>query len=424
MAVMKLKKIRQQLEGANPPKEVRLRGFSDTDDEMDAFIAGLQTAGVRSIFFSTDFLNQMDEENVLKFFQALGDQVTTLEELQIQSSSRFHIEIIPPEALLPLRHAQNLKRVEFQDMQVTASSKAFIHALAKSMENHPSVETILLPNFFANDFTNTDPYVLDVLLTACATMPTLQTVELTGCGSHALSGQAVQLVSTRALTELLSLSRTLTRLQLSFLELEDDHFEALVTLLPRNTTLTSLALDYHNLGSRGFKSMMLAMEDNTAIKSLSLRSLRDIGLDGFAQVMLMLQYNYTVETLSVTASPSQQAEIDLYLRMNSAGRGLLRNPTATMNEWVEILARHSDDLDVVRHLLQEVPGLCNAAAFAASERRRRSSIAGGSGYVTSSATTTTDAGIAATKATSASNNTSLSSSGLEPQQHAQTAVMA
>jgi hypothetical protein len=54
-------------------------------------------------------------------------------------------------------------------------------------------------------------------------------------------------------------------------------------------------------------------------------------------------------------SLSQQADIDLYLRLNGVGRGRLRYPNVTINEWIEILARHSDDLDITRHLLQEVP---------------------------------------------------------------------
>jgi hypothetical protein len=340
----------------------------------------LEQSLVRSIFFSTDFLMQMEEETVLKFFSALGNRVSALQELNIQSSSRFHIEIIPGEALLPLRHNHNLLKLEFQDMQVTASHKDFIDSLAQMLENHPSLTTIVLPNFFANDYTNTTPNILDGLLQSSVTMPSLRTLELTGCGSQALCGQTpIPLASPSTVSALLDCT-TLERLQLSFLEFDDTHFDALVGKLARNTTLTNLALDYHNLTSPGFKSMMLAMEDNTAIKTLSLRSLRDIGLDGFAQVMLMMQYNFTVETLSVTASPSQQAEIDLYLRMNGAGRGLLRDPSVTMNEWIEILARHSDDLDVTRHLLQEVPGLCNAGAFAASERRRRSSLAMSSRY--------------------------------------------
>jgi hypothetical protein len=382
--MMKLKNIIQQLvengktnndSDDDCHSKITLSGFVDTDDEIDNFIQALENSHVKSIHFSTDFLMQMEEENVIKFFNALGsDRIQTVEELHIQSSSRFHMEIIPSESLLPLRYAKNLKLIEMQDMQVTASHKAFIYALAKAMENHPTVHTIVLPNFFANDFSNTTNDILDCLILACSTMPSLTKLELTGCGSHALSGQVVRLLSTDALNSLLQ-STTLRWLQLSFLELTDDHFESLIGNLSRNNILEHLALDYHTLQNRGFKSMMLAMEDNMSVKSLSLRSLTDIGLDGFAQIMLMLQYNYTVETLSVTASPAQQAEIDLYLRMNGAGRKLLRDPSVTMNEWVEILARHSDDLDVTRHLLAEVPGLCNSAVFAASERRRRSSIA-------------------------------------------------
>jgi hypothetical protein len=370
----RLRTVREQLEGPSQPAAISLSGCTDADEEMDAFLARLQSCGtVKSIFFSTDFLMQMEEDNVLRFFEGLGN--SCVEELQIQSSSRFHIEIIPGEALLPLRSATRLKCLEFQDMQVTASNQDFITALCRTIDGHATLETVVLPNFFANDYTNTEPDVLDGLLLTCAAMPALKTLELTGCGSHALSGRSVRLVSTDALKIILSSSSTLSRLHLSFLEFKDEHFGSVIGQLARNTTLTNLALDYHDLDSTGFRSIMLAMEDNTSIKTLSLRSLRDIGLDGFAQVMLMLQYNFTMETLSVTASPAQQAEIDLYLRMNSAGRGKLRDANATINEWIEILARHSDDLDVTRNLLQEVPGLCNVGSFVAYERRRRSSIA-------------------------------------------------
>ncbi len=373
-----LKSIRQQLDSSTPPTEISLSAFSDVEDEIDAFLASLQESdSVKSIHLRTDFLMAIEEDAVMEFFRVVGMRLATLEELHIQSSSKFHIEIIPGDALLPLRYARGLRLLEIQDMQVSASYRDFIDAVAKTMENHPALETVVLQNFFANDVTNQSADILDCLLMAGADMPALKTLELTGCGSQPLCGHVVRLLSTAALQRIFG-SKTLTRLHLSFLELNDEHFEALIGQLVRNTTLTNLALDYHDLDSRGFKSMMLALEDNTAIKHLSLRSLRDIGLEGFAQAILMLQYNYTVETLAVTASPVQQAEIDLYLRMNGAGRILLRNPSVTLNEWIEILARHNDDLDVVRHLLQEVPGLCSAGTFAASEQRRRCSITGSS----------------------------------------------
>jgi hypothetical protein len=248
-------------------------------------------------------------------------------------------------------------------MQVTASHRAFISSLATAVESHPSLKEIVMTNFFANDWANTGPNVLDPLIWTFSTIPNLQFLELSGCGSHALSGQMVQLVSSASLYRLLG-NTSIKHLQLSFLELEDEHFEALASHLRINESLTSLSLDYHKLESKGFQKMMQAMEKNVTVKTLSLHSLRDIGKEGFSQAMKMLEMNYCIESLSATASPSQQAEIDLYLRMNGAGRSLLREPSASMSQWVDVLTRTSDDLDVLRHFLQEIPGLCSAATLA------------------------------------------------------------
>jgi len=248
-------------------------------------------------------------------------------------------------------------------MQVTAMHKGFISGFGMAIHSHATLQELTMTNFFANDWANTDPDVLDALVLDLTTVPNLQRLELSGCGSHALCGQDVRLLSPSALIKVVSIP-TLEHLQLSFLELDDHHFEAMASVLKNNNSLRTISLDYHKLESIGFCHMMQAMQTNVTVKTLSLRSLQDIGNEGFQKAMSMLQLNYAIENLSVTASPYQQAQIDLYLRMNGAGRGLLREPTASMSQWVDILAKSSDDLDVVRHLLQEIPGLCNAAALA------------------------------------------------------------
>lgn len=272
-------------------------------------------------------------------------------------------------------------------MQLTSENVDFLASLCQSLRGHATLETLLLHNFFANnnknyywsDTNNSEQpdNILDDLLVTCATtMPALTTLEVTGCGCAAAHyvglrpSSTVRLVSVEAIQTVFessssSSNSSLKRLHLSFLGFTDQHFEAIAGALAHNTTTTTLqnvALDYDDLQKAGFQSLMRAMERNTSITSLSLRSLHDIGVDGFAQVLrMLLQYNFTVTTLSVTASPAQQAEIDLYLRMNQAGRGrLLRDPSVTIHEWMEILARHSDDLDVTRHLLKEMPGLCSS----------------------------------------------------------------
>jgi hypothetical protein len=256
--------------------------------------------------------------------------------------------------------------LELEDLQVTATQTAFIAGLGKALHQHPGLVTVNLRNFFANDWANTKADVLDPLLEALGTLPKVQHLELSGCGSHALSGQDVRLLSTHALAVVVGLP-TLKHLELSFLELEDDHFATIAECLRKNDcSLESLHLDYHKLDRDGFRFMMEALETNRQIKTLSLRSLREIGDEGFDQAMNTLQLNYGIKALSMTASPSQQAQIDLFLRMNDAGRGRLREPTASLSEWVDVIAKSSDDIDLVRHLLQEIPELCSAAAAAAA----------------------------------------------------------
>ena len=75
----------------------------------------------------------------------------------------------------------------------------------------------------------------------------------------------------------------------------------------------------------------------------------------------MLQQNYNIESLFVTSLPSQQAKINLYLRINTVFWHLLCKPKTSMSDWVEILANNSKDLDIVHHLLQKMPNICTSA---------------------------------------------------------------
>ena len=332
---------------------------------METF-RGLLTCNERlqGLFIRTDFLTSMSEDNILRFFQTLG-KIPFLEELIIQSSSRFHVEEIPPLGLLCLRHATQLHTLGLEDMQVTAAHTVFLASLDMALRHHPSLVSVSLRNFFANDGANTEANVLDPVLKALGTIPNLRQLEFSGCGSHALTGHDIRLISTHSLGTIVG-KPTLQHLELSFLDMEDDHFATIAECLKdRNSLLESLYLDYHKLGRDGFRCMMKALESNRGVKTLSLRSLRDIGAEGFQHAMNTLQVNYGIEALSITASPSQQAQIDLFVRMNGAGRARLREPSVSLSEWVDVIAKSSEDVDVVRHLLQEIPGLCHAAVSAA-----------------------------------------------------------
>lgn len=342
---------------------LRLVACEDGDLQMENFLQRLrQSECVRTIVLTTDFITSLTEENAALFVNCLGN-VPNLKDLYLQSSSRFHVETIP--SLLSLQSATKLQTLSMEDIQVTAAHKEFVADLGQALKNHSSLTFVKLSNFFANDWSNTEPDVLEPLVEALGTIPNLETLYFSGCGSHALTGQDVRLISPEGISQLMG--PCLKLLELSFLELQDEHFETIARQLSKNSTLETISLDYHRLGSKGFRDMMRALETNSGVRTLSLRSLHDIGEEGYAQAMKMLQFNYGIEVLSVTANPLQQANIDLYLRMNSAGRAKLRDPTASTRDWVNVLARTSDDVDVVRHLLQEMPGLCNTEATIADD---------------------------------------------------------
>jgi hypothetical protein len=356
---MKLKAITISLKKKDMPKDLTLRACSDADKEMEEFLEILQNSELERICVRTDFLMQMSESNALLCMNAVAS-LPSLRQLDIQSSSRFHIDIVPHQALLPLRQASQLETLRLEDFQVTAAHSDFMSSLSSAVESHPSLKDICLTNFFANDHTSTRPNVLDPLVWTLATIPNLTKLELTGCGSHALTGHAQPLLSPIALSRLLEKLTKLTTLCLEFLECQDEHFQAIASQIENNTSLTALSLNYHQMKNAGFVVLMQSLANNLHIKTLNLRNLSTISHDGFAPAIKMLRRNYYIETLSVTtATPSQQAEIDLYLRLNLYGRRLLRNPHASMRQWIDVLAKCTHDVDATRHLLAEIPGICH-----------------------------------------------------------------
>jgi hypothetical protein len=445
---MKLKELIQSLKGSKsrpPVTKITVTSCTDRKQEFSNFLLALQhTTTLAEITIRSDFLtdltdtdddddddddddgNSSSSSSLLSRFLNVLTELDTLDELEILSSSRFHIDIMPARAfqLFP----RNLKRLILEDFQVTADHTSIVQALAVALSHSPtatsaaaaaaaattslssssssctsSLVQVSLNNFFANDYSNTGevPYVLDPLLFALATIPNLQHLELTGCGSHALADAHVSpLISPACLTHFLhQRAFTLQTLELSFLEFQEIQFQAITTTLqqvpPTTTTTTTgsspsashcyalqtLHLNYHKWSPTSFEQLMTAMclPPLQLLQDVSVRSLSTIGTTGYQQALHMLQHNYTCTSLAVTATPYQQAQLDLYVRLNQAGRHLLRcsNGTSTststntrgggsggttMVQWINVLAHCSHDLDVTRHLLAELPSLCATAA--------------------------------------------------------------
>jgi hypothetical protein len=443
---MKLKELITSLTGSKsrpPATKITVTFCMDRKQEFSNFLIALQhSTTLTEITIRSDFLTDLtdgddDDDNdnhnsstssLLDRFLNVLTQLDTLEELEICSSSRFHIDLMPARAfqLFP-RH---LKRLILEDFQVTAAHTSIVQALAVALSHTTTTTTspstlsssssssasssssslvqVSLNNFFANDYSNTGevPYVLDPLIYALATIPNLQHLELTGCGSHALAdAQVSPLISPACLTHFLQQRAfTLQTLELSFLEFQEAQFQAITSTLqqvPNQTTTTTITtgspsssppscyalqtlhLNYHKWSPTSFEQLMTAMCWPAAplqyLNDISVRSLATIGTTGYQQALHMLQHNYTCTSLAVTATPFQQAQLDLYVRLNQAGRHLLRSTgtsgstTTTLVQWINVLARCSHDIDVTRHLLAEVPSLCAYAAWNSTTRNNNNS---------------------------------------------------
>ena len=354
---MKLKAVCLSLK-RDSPKSLALGHYTD-HEHMELFLSLLEESKLERLSIRTDFWLNLEEPTILKFMETLT-KLPALRELELFSSSRLaHMETFPSShALLKLRQMAHLKRLNLEDFQITASHQSFLTCLAKGLEHHSSLQTVILTNFFANDHTNNSVNILDQLFSSLASIPNLSHLEVTGCGSTALLGQTRSLLSPDNVAGILSTLTCLETLTLDFLHFDDSHFSALSEPLERHPNLQTLRLNYHRMSSAGLKSILRSLQINTSVQELSLRSMSEIGDEGFGVAKGMLQdYNYHLKSLSLTATPSQQAELDLYLRLNQVGRGLLRNPSVKPNQWIEVLEACSEDVDVTRHLLCEVPEL-------------------------------------------------------------------
>ena len=226
-----------------------------TEKEFNSFLKALQTTTtLTELILQTDFLTHLQQQDgivqhqqqqqnessldsapppsYLQRFMSTLQSIKSLEVLEIRSASRFHMDILAGDAttntdgdsgstaspiflkIIPC----NLRELKMDDMQVTAAHKqSIIEGLAAAMEDHSTLTHITLHNFFANDYSNTESGVLDPIIYMASTIPNLQKLEITGCGSHALTGHDVSLVSPHSLSNLLmKRSNTLDTLVLSF----------------------------------------------------------------------------------------------------------------------------------------------------------------------------------------------------------------
>lgn len=141
--------------------------------------------------------------------------------------------------------------------------------------------------------------------------------------------------------------------------------------LATNRTLRVLQL---KIGNKVEQDVLIPEIAKSLIKNQMLRDLRLDGQVGNTGPFLsMLRSNCELESLSVSADEATQSQIDLYLRLNTANRRCAMHEfdTMTSEEWVDLLAGASTDLDCLNYFLHANPCLCQPVELSAFSQQQQ-----------------------------------------------------
>jgi hypothetical protein len=175
--------------------------------------------------------------------------------------------------------------------------------------------------------------VIDPILRSLATVPKLETLQISAAFSMQEGRQAVREES--SLTNLLMPSCALKYFALRNLNLGDSHCTAIANMLSKYGSVCSLKL-------------------------LDLR-FNSITEKGFTALLATLQENYILEWLETDCRNKNWLEkISFALALNRAGRfALLRDPSTSRQEMMGVFEKCCDNLNVSYHLLRHNPSICD-----------------------------------------------------------------
>jgi hypothetical protein len=264
----------------------------------------------------SNMLSNNNNQEYLVLLQTIG-HMQRLEKLMIFDHGRHTIGM---EALASaMRPAATLKALDV--VRLEFSSMNDVEIFSQVMREHPTLE-----RFSSHRLTLADGVTLDPLFRTLQALPNLRAV----CLSFDWVLQASYVKDASALVTLCQ-SESLQELKLWSRHLDDSCCVAMAQALRGNTTLKTLNLQCQIIGNRG-------LEEITA----------------------MMEQNYFIESVRTTGRRmSLSNKIDLYVRLNRAGRVLLINEHATKLDWVNILIEGRHDIDAIFYFIHCNPTILN-----------------------------------------------------------------
>lgn len=287
-------------------------------DNFAEFQAAMQAnTSVQKVVVDFQWLEEsLSGEEYLQLLQTVGS-MEGLEKLMIFDHGR---EPISMEALSSaMRPANNLRCLDVVRLEFSSSQDVEIFSEVMA-ENHS------LERFSSHRLTLAPGVTLDPLFETLQQLPNLRAV----CLSFDWDLRSSYVKDAASLVTLCQ-SDSLQELKLWSRQLDDSCCVAIAQALRVNNTLKTLDLQCQVIGNEGLE-----------------------------EIAKMMESNYTIESVRTTGrrlSLSQQ--IELYVRLNRAGRILLIKEDASKQEWVDTLIESKDDIDAVFYFIRSNPTLLN-----------------------------------------------------------------
>jgi len=275
--------------------------------------AMLANTTVQKVVVDFQWLEEfLSKEDYLQLLSTVG-QMKGLEKLMIFDHGRQPISM---EALVSaMRPAVNLKALDVVRLEFSSMHDVIVFAEVMTQK-------AVLERFSSHRLTLAKGVTLDPLFRALKTLPNLRAV----CLSFDWDLRESYVSEADALVTLCQ-SESLQELKLWSRQLDDSCCVAIARALSVNKTLKTLDLQCQIIGNEGLE-----------------------------EITKMMESNYTIESVRTTGRRmSLTSKIDMYVKLNRAGRIILVKEHATKSDWVDVLINNHDDMDAIFYFIRSNP---------------------------------------------------------------------
>lgn len=331
----------------------KLKLYKAPDYPAFALVQALkENTVVTTVDITWTFLRNLTEADRGAILDAIG----RLPNLEI-----ITLEVVGPTSILTvaLQNAQHLKSLSVGKLRLATQDD--VMKLSQALSNCQRLESLslssirvlvqgdhvmgndgmvrFLETYNNNNHAATEKIVLDPLLDAMASLPTLEHIRL----QHNLHGNKIQSPSQQSLRSLCRAPRK--SLVFNSCGLVDEQCIAIADELAS-----------HNRASP-FLSILVVTRNS------------QISPRGWCAFVNMLEVNYTIvdfhsgeEGQENEPSPDQKLKMAYFQKLNMAGRGRLLTDSTKANlrdGWIDFLVKGRNDLDLLFYALQTNPSLCH-----------------------------------------------------------------